>query len=431
MKLKLLFQNGIRADKSVEFHDVSIVNLGGKNDNDMVFNLPEDTDVAPYHTQIRQIDETVFIQDMGSASGTFLNGQRISKTQIADGDVVQLGIGGPRFEISLWQKQFTRVKPTNSVTRKIYGQKTVGMMIQQALKSAGSSVNRTTSYFEAMLENRLNLKTRRYRIAVALIFALLVVMGTVLGFYVYNTRQMPMVKLLATESDAAEQIARSHRHNIYLLAGMPRTEPKDSNNWQGFCTGFAIGPNVLATNAHCVEKAQRMYREVWALMNLEPQKKYRIQKLIRHPEYLSGSITPDVGLLQISAILDSWVQMAAQSELKALEQGSFVYIYGFPGRLSNLAAPVATFVRGEIGRVTNIHQQIGPFEKNILLQHSAVISEGTSGSPMFNLNGNVVGINAGGYAAEGKMMSGYNFGIRIDAIAPLLQAMDTTVESPQ
>ena len=431
MELKFVFQNGIRANKAVEFRSVTIVNMGSKEDNDMVFNLPEDVEVSPYHTQIRQMDETVFVQDMGSTNGTFLNGQRISKTQIADGDVIQLGMGGPRFSIGLSFKRSGIAAATKNITQKIYGQKTVGMMIQQALKSAGGSVNRTTSYFEALLEERLNIRTRKYRLAVIAIFSMLLIMGAVLGFYIFMTARMPAVKLLATESDAAEHIARMNRHNIYLLAGMPRTAPPDSKDWQGFCTAFAIGPNLLATNAHCVEKAQSKYRDVWALMNEAPERKFQVRKLLRHPQYSPGTITPDVGLLEISSLLDTWVKMAAQSELEALEQGSFIYIYGFPGRLSNLAAPVATFVRGEIGRITDVHQQLGPFEDNILLQHSAVISEGTSGSPMFNLDGNVVGINAGGYAAGDQMMSGYNFGIRIDSIAPLLQSIDTTVAPTQ
>ncbi|MBN2715540.1 MAG: trypsin-like serine protease [Deltaproteobacteria bacterium] len=422
MEVKFLFKNGSRNEKSVDFKGVFLLNLGSNTDNDMVFNLPEDSEVSPYHTQIRQMDNMVFVQDMGSASGTFLNGQRITKTQLTDGDIIQLGMGGPRFCVSVTADAAAMI-PGENATQKIYGKKTVGLMIQQALKSAGNGMNRTTSYFEGILEARLNMKTRRYRIAVIVIFALLVTFGAALGFFMYYSTHYPSVKLLANESEAAEYIARENRHNVFLLAGLPRSEPKDSGNWQGFCTAFAIGADLLATNAHCVQKARSDYQTVWALMNEVPKSRYKVIKMLHHPEYAPGTITPDVGLLRISERLDTWVKMAAQPQLKSLEQGTFIYIYGFPGRLSNLASPVATFVRGEIGRITNTHQQPGSYAENILLQHSAVISEGTSGSPMFNLDGDVVGVNAGGYAADGHMMMGYNFGIRIDSIAPLLQSI--------
>ncbi|MBN2530074.1 MAG: trypsin-like serine protease [Deltaproteobacteria bacterium] len=426
MDLKLTFQNGPRIDKSVDFKGSNLVNLGSKEDNDMVFNLPEDIGVSAYHTQIRQIDDIIYIQDMGSAGGTFLNGQRISKTQLSTGDSVQMGIGGPRFTVKVAGNASGLSRLTSRRTAKVYGQKTVGMMIEQALKSAGKGVSKTTSYFESMLEERLNITTRKYRMLIISALALLLLLGVGVGIFVFYSNQFPPVRLLASESDAAERIAKMNRYNVFLMAGLPKAEPKDSDHFEGFCSAFSIGPNLLATNAHCVEKADRDYQSVWALMNEAPKNRYKIKKMLRHPLYSPGEITPDVGLLEISSVLETYVQMANQEQLKALEQGTFVYLYGFPGRLSNLASPVASFVRGEIGRITTIGQRKGDFSENILLQHSAMISEGTSGSPMFNLDGSVVGINAGGYAAQGKMMTGYNFGIRIDTVAPLLQAIDAS-----
>jgi len=57
------------------------------------------------------------------------------------------------------------------------------------------------------------------------------------------------------------------------------------------------------------------------------------------------------------------------------------------------------------------------------LQHSAYASEGTSGSPVFNKAGHVIGINAGGYAHEGRVLTGYNFAMRIDLINVLLPVL--------
>lgn len=424
MELKFTFLTGERQNKTVELSKLQIVNVGSKDDNDLVLNLDDDIEVAPYHAQIRQVDDKIFIQDMGSPGGTFLNGQKVSKTQLSSSDSVQLGIGGPKFilasEVSAPRMSLLGAKGT----QKIYGQRTVGMMIQQALKSAGDGVSKSTSYFEALLENKLRISTRRYRLVVIVIFALLLVIGMVLGGVIYLNNTAPKLKLIANESDAAEHIAKQNKYNIFLLAGLPpNAESPDA--YQGFCTAFSIGPNLLATNAHCVQKAAKEYSTVWALMNEAPKNRYQIKKMHFHNEYTPEHISPDVGILVIQGVLESYVRMAGQDQLKELERGSFVYLYGFPGRLSNLAEPVATFVRGEIGRITDVEHRIGPFNKNTLLQHSAVISEGTSGSPMFDLDGLVVGINAGGYASNGQMLAGYNFGMRIDLLVPLLHSIDS------
>ena len=57
----------------------------------------------------------------------------------------------------------------------------------------------------------------------------------------------------------------------------------------------------------------------------------------------------------------------------------------------------------------------------MLLQHSAVTSRGTSGSPLFDENGLVIGINAGGYEAAGAPQAGYNYAMRIDLLAGLIR----------
>jgi S1-C subfamily serine protease len=127
----------------------------------------------------------------------------------------------------------------------------------------------------------------------------------------------------------------------------------------------------------------------------------------------------------VAARLQHFVTMADQSELAQIAPGVPVFLYGFPGRLNKAEAPEATFIKGDIGRVTGFDQKLGDFGRNTLLQHSAYSTGGTSGSPMFNSSGHVIGINAGGYVENGQSLAGYNFGMRIDlvhSLYPLLVA---------
>jgi S1-C subfamily serine protease len=107
--------------------------------------------------------------------------------------------------------------------------------------------------------------------------------------------------------------------------------------------------------------------------------------------------------------------------------GDSMSTYGFPGRLADSGAPEATYVAGVIGRVTTLDGRPGTPADQQLLQHSAFTSAGTSGSPLFDAEGRVIGINAGGYvddSAAGRPLPGYNFGMRIDLALALLNEED-------
>ena len=117
-----------------------------------------------------------------------------------------------------------------------------------------------------------------------------------------------------------------------------------------------------------------------------------------------------------------------------------MFTYGFPGRLADPKRPEATLTEGVIGRITRFSGESGDFEENLLVQHSAFTTGGTSGSPVFDATGAVIAVNAGGYVGQqqkiqvdpvtnqmkvvdvGESLAGYNYGIRIDALGSLMKA---------
>jgi S1-C subfamily serine protease len=155
-------------------------------------------------------------------------------------------------------------------------------------------------------------------------------------------------------------------------------------------------------------------------MNGQPSNRYDIIRMLPHPEFDPDKISPDVGLLHIQGRLTDMVKMASEDDLSRLAPGAPMFLYGFPGRLNRVDAPEATFVKGNIGRITAFNLKLGSFAENTLIQHSAFSSSGTSGSPIFNASGHAIGINAGGYTEDGKTLIGYNFGVRIDMIHVLI-----------
>ena len=62
--------------------------IGRSSDLDMV--LVEDM-VSRRHAKITTTDAEVFIQDLGSTNGTFVNGEKISRSRITEGDRILVG----------------------------------------------------------------------------------------------------------------------------------------------------------------------------------------------------------------------------------------------------------------------------------------------------------------------------------------------------
>jgi pSer/pThr/pTyr-binding forkhead associated (FHA) protein len=50
-----------------------------------------DRSVSRQHARLRYADGAWFVQDLGSAAGTFVNGQRIQAIRIKRGDQIQIG----------------------------------------------------------------------------------------------------------------------------------------------------------------------------------------------------------------------------------------------------------------------------------------------------------------------------------------------------
>jgi S1-C subfamily serine protease len=112
-----------------------------------------------------------------------------------------------------------------------------------------------------------------------------------------------------------------------------------------------------------------------------------------------------------------------------------MYTLGFPGSLATPQMPEATITQGIISRIMTPEKVPGRFDDAHVLQHTAYVTGGTSGSPIFDVTGTVIGINAGALATRQEVTlganpkgqggnkvqmtmpaPGYNYGMRIDLL---------------
>ena len=83
----LLFQSGSKAGQSVPLEGQT-VSIGRSTDNDVVI---EDVAMSRTHARISYDDGQYFIEDLGSTSGTLVDGSTVTKTLLTSGGSVKLG----------------------------------------------------------------------------------------------------------------------------------------------------------------------------------------------------------------------------------------------------------------------------------------------------------------------------------------------------
>jgi S1-C subfamily serine protease len=98
VKAQFKFLSGARAGQ-VEAFRKAYIGLGRHPLSDVRFDTERDLDVSSRHAAIVRKPEGFVLQDLGSRNGTFVNGKRIdADTLLQDGDVIGFGANGPSLE---------------------------------------------------------------------------------------------------------------------------------------------------------------------------------------------------------------------------------------------------------------------------------------------------------------------------------------------
>jgi len=253
-------------------------------------------------------------------------------------------------------------------------------------------------------------------------------------------QKLARAEAAGTFADLAD-LARRYEQAIYLVTADPPGGPTIA-----VATAFAVrADGVLATNGHVAAAIDELEERVGApvpfhcVMNKHPERRYEVVRYEIHPEF-STPFSPDVALFKIDTHgepLPVVIPLAPADELRALGEGMPVVQIGFPGEEADPRAPIATFKQGYIGRITDFEKRSGDPSRAFLIQHSALTTKGTSGSPMIDARGRLIGVNN---AAEGVRLvlgatvvggregdeflysaSGINWGIRADLLNPMLE----------
>ncbi len=163
-------------------------------------------------------------------------------------------------------------------------------------------------------------------------------------------------------------------------------------------SGFVIGKSgLILTNNHVVEKATEIK------VKLEDGKEYTANVLGRDPK-------TDLALIKVKADADFPAPLML-GDSGATRVGDWVMAVGNP---FGLGETVTVGIISAKGRIIGA----GPYDD--FLQTDAAINPGNSGGPLFNMNGDVIGINTA-IVAQGQ---GIGFAIPINMAKELLPQLE-------
>jgi len=98
-----------------------VIRIGRHPENDLRFHGEHDRDASARHAEIRLEEGRYLLSDLGSTNGTLLNGTRIAEPRaLQDGDVIEFGANGPSVDITLLDarpKKNTEVRIAEAVRK--------------------------------------------------------------------------------------------------------------------------------------------------------------------------------------------------------------------------------------------------------------------------------------------------------------------------
>ena len=185
----------------------------------------------------------------------------------------------------------------------------------------------------------------------------------------------------------------------------PRGGLRPQPRRQNLGSGFIVTKNgLIVTNNHVVENASKI------TVRFKDQKKRKAKIVGRDPQ-------TDIALLQVETKPGDTFTAVKLGDSEKLRVGDWVMAIGNPFGLSHTVTAGIVSAKGRV---------IGSSRFDNFIQTDASINPGNSGGPLFDLNGNVVGINTAIFSRSGGNI-GIGFAIPINMAKKLLPQLRTGV----
>jgi S1-C subfamily serine protease len=433
--IELRILSGSRSGQRERF-DTSPVTVGRHPLSHLKFDPDADLDVSTRHAELHEVDGAWSVVDLGSTNGTFVNGERIAGSrQLSTGDVLGLGATGPQLEVQVAgepgatvatsgagadaspaaarPRRDTRERIAEAVHAETASLKRMFALALGALvviaAVAGALWQRRASSREAEL---LALIARSESASVPLkrtvaemqardsqFSRLLAERDSSLLHEMQAGRQMIGRSDSRSMAQLSERVAQEARlRQAITLMDFPRVHDlndpavaliaSDLDGTYIAATAFSVSADgLLVTNRHVVRTSSgRAPRRIRVLFANTTQ--WRSAQLVR------ASDEDDLALLRMEEGAPFPVVAGVSRTARDTRVGAPVATIGFPHAVDTPMEGTGLDVRASTTTTA------GTVSKRIadVLQIDSYAGKGSSGSPVFDVRGNVVGVVYGGEA---------------------------------
>jgi serine protease Do len=205
------------------------------------------------------------------------------------------------------------------------------------------------------------------------------------------------------DAQAQDSLDQQDVPEIFRRFFGPIPQPRERGMRVSMGSGFIISPDgYVLTNNHVVDGADEV------TVRLSDRRELDAKVVGTDAQY-------DIALLKLNA---TGLPVVSIGDSKAVKAGQWVVAIGSPfGFDHSVTAGIVSAVGRQFGAAD---QQYVPF-----IQTDVPINRGNSGGPLFNLNGQVVGINSQIFSNTGGFM-GVSFAIPIDIAMNAVEQIKTT-----
>lgn len=204
-------------------------------------------------------------------------------------------------------------------------------------------------------------------------------------------------KVASNQNSDEEDDSEDPFSDFFRRFGLPRPnmpqQPRNNSPVRGIGSGFIISPDgYILTNTHVVANASKI------TVKLTDRREF-------DGKVVGSDERSDVAVIKINA--KGELPVVRLGDSNKLRPGQWVLAIGSPFGFENsvTAGVVSALSRGNVGESGTGYV---PF-----IQTDVAVNPGNSGGPLFNLNGEVVGINSQIYSRSGGY-EGISFAIPID-----------------
>lgn len=227
--------------------------------------------------------------------------------------------------------------------------------------------------------------------------------GNYYGTLVYGKGTYVMENLIIKEFVSADEFEAQN----------PSNRNNEDDDWMGNGSGIILSKNgYIVTNYHVIENSN----------SIEVEFKYKNENKSFKAEVITSDAVNDLAIIKINDEgFTSLSQIPYTLKSRSSDVGTSVFALGYPMALTIMGKEVK-FTDGKISSKTGFQGDITTYQTTVPIQ------PGNSGGPLFDTNGNLIGINSSGI--DKSIAENVAYSIKASYIVNLIDVLPESITIP-